>query len=362
MKHPTNSSLILTGEDMQQIVLNRGLNAIMDDLITRMETAIINFDPSETEIPIRSGFNYEKPYPGLIEWMPLHKKGGKILIKIVGYHPNNPIMSGLPTILSTFSLYDTTTGHLMGITDGVFLTALRTGAASALASKVLAHPDSKVLGMIGCGAQAVTQLHALSRVFDFEKILIYDVDPAAAESLVTRTEILGLDVEFEVAEIEEIVKESDILVTATSIDVGKGPLFSGLATKPHLHVNAVGSDFPGKIEVPLDLLEKSFVCPDFIGQAVIEGECQQLTKEQIGPDFAEVVKSQDKFKNVQQELSVFDSTGWTLEDSVVMELFLEYAAKLGLGKAVDIEFVPKDAKNPYEFLGAMASVLQTQGK
>ena len=70
--------------------------------------------------------------------MPVYKKGKEVVIKVVGYHPHNPGKFNLPTILSSISSYDTTTGHLKGIADGVLLTALRTGAASAVASKVMA--------------------------------------------------------------------------------------------------------------------------------------------------------------------------------------------------------------------------------
>ena len=276
------------------------------------------------------------------------------MIKVVGYHPGNPDKYNLPTILSTLSAYDTATGHLLGLMDGVLLTALRTGAASAIASVLLADPASKILGLIGCGAQSVTQLHALSRNFDFEKVLIYDTDQTAMSSFQDRCLALDLELEIAYSTIEEIVTTSDILCTATSVEVGKGPLFSDMETKPSLHINAVGADFPGKVELPLGLLEKSFISPDFREQAVIEGECQQLDREKIGPDLVEVAQNHQQYIHVQKQLSVFDSTGWALEDQVVMELFLEYASSLGLGKEIEIEFMPEDAKNPYHFIEALA--------
>jgi ornithine cyclodeaminase/alanine dehydrogenase-like protein (mu-crystallin family) len=152
------------------------------------------------------------------------------------------------------------------------------------------------------------------------------------------------------ANIEEIVKNSDILCTATSIEIGAGPLFSDIETKPHLHINAVGSDFPGKVEIPFDLLQKCFVCPDFIEQAIVEGECQQLEKNDIGAGLVEVAQNSDKYAYLQNEKSVFDSTGWALEDKVVMDLFLDCAAELGLGQELEIEHRPSDTKNPYDFV------------
>jgi ornithine cyclodeaminase/alanine dehydrogenase-like protein (mu-crystallin family) len=350
MKAYSKKTLILSREDVQEIVLYTGLDHMMDTMINRLESAMSDFDPIETQIPSRYGFHYDSPQSGLVEWMPLYQNGHKVMIKVVGYHPLNPHQFGLPTIVSTVSCYNTNTGHLSGILDGVFLTALRTGAASAIASKYLAKPDSKIFGMIGCGAQSITQLHALSRVFDFSRILIYDIDPKEMHSFNDRCEALNLHIKAEQSDIQTILSTAEILCTATSIDVGSGPLFSDMDTQPHLHINAVGSDFPGKVEIPKPLLLKSFVCPDFVKQAIIEGECQQLDRSDIGSSIIEVVKSPEKFEHLQYERSVFDSTGWALEDLVAMEILLELGGKLGVGKELEIESLSGDVRNPYDFV------------
>ena len=107
-----------------------------------------------------------------------------------------------------------------------------------------------------------------------------------------------------------------------------------------------------KIEIPFELLQKCFVCPDFIEQAIVEGECQQLEEKDIGAGLVEIVQNPDKYAYVQNERSVFDSTGWALEDKIVMDLFLDCALKLGLGQELEIEHRPNDTKNPYDFLKA----------
>lgn len=117
-------------------------------------------------------------------------KGEKFFIKVVGYHPSNPSKFNLPTIISTISEYDTNSGHLCAVIDGVLATAIRTGAASAVASKLMAHPESSTLGLIGCGTQAVTQLQALSLCFKIERVLIYDIDPNALSSFEKRCSAL----------------------------------------------------------------------------------------------------------------------------------------------------------------------------
>ncbi len=343
-------TLILSAENVNAIVQAYGLNQLMDTLIEKTTEAIENFTEEHINIPIRSGFNYEGENPGLIEMMPVHEKGNEVVIKVVGYHPKNPQNFQLPTILSSISSYDTQTGHLKGIADGVLLTALRTGAASAIATKNLAKPNSSVLGLIGCGAQSITQIHGLSRLFEIEKVLLFDVDISAMNSFSERSAMLNLEVEIVFSSIEEIVRKSDIICTETSIEVGEGPLFSDLETQPHVHINAVGSDFPGKIELPLNLLKQSLVCPDFLEQAKIEGECQQLEDSEIGPNLAELVQNGDTYAFAKEERTVFDSTGWALEDQIVMNLFLELANEFGIGQEIALENISDDAKNPYNFM------------
>ncbi|MEM8583191.1 MAG: ornithine cyclodeaminase family protein [Bacteroidota bacterium] len=349
MSRPTKT-LVLSRHDIQEITQDQGLDSLMDLLIERLEYAMRTHSEERISTPARSGFNYEKPNTGLVEWMPIYEHGGDVTIKVVGYHPDNPRLYDLPTIVSTVSAYDTATGHLLGIMDGVLPTALRTGAASAIATKYLAHPESSALGLIGCGAQSVTQLHGISRVLPIEKVYLYDTDENAIKSFAARVSVLGLDVDIVPANLYTLVSESDVLVTATSIDVGAGPLFQGIQTKEHLHINAIGSDFPGKTELPLDLLKQSFICADFVDQAVVEGECQQLDRTDIDADIIEVVTDPRKYEYAKTKRSVYDSTGWALQDKITFSLFMDLGKKLGMGQMIEIENMSGDASNPYDFM------------
>jgi ornithine cyclodeaminase/alanine dehydrogenase-like protein (mu-crystallin family) len=341
---------VIECRDVQDILIQAGVHQVMDELIHSLTSTLQDFDAENIVIPARSGFHYTQPFTGLVEWMPMYSRGDQITIKLVGYHPSNPEIFDVPTILSSVYRFDTRTGHLMAVMDGVVSTALRTGAISAVATRLMAHRDSKVLGMIGCGAQAVTQIHALSRVMDFEKIMYYDVDEAASAALEVRLKPLGIKAELVQSDIPGVVAESDVLCTATSIEIGEGPLFQNLPHKDHLHINAVGSDFPGKVEIPLGFLRHAVVIPDFKEQAIVEGECQQLTSAEIGPEISALVKHPEKYTYIQERTSVFDSTGWALEDDVVMEIIVNYAREFGLGKHLGVEYFPQDTKNPYDFL------------
>lgn len=344
-------TLVLDKESVSQLVRRVGLDSLLDKIIHRMEQTIVELKHRNCDIPLRSGVHYETPDWGLLETMPAHFEGECTTVKLVGYHPSNPLKRSLPTILSTICSFDGETGHLRGIVDGTFLTAIRTGAASALVSRVLGCEDSKNLGLIGCGAQAVAQAHALSRVFDLNKIIGYDCDEKAAGSLAKRLAFLGIEVEVVGAEgVKGLLESSDLLVTATSSEVGAGPLFEDFDNREHLHVNAVGADFIGKFELPKSLLQRALVCPDFPEQCFLEGESQQLEPVEVGADFEEIIQNAENYKTYRDQLTVFDSTGWALEDYVVSELFFDLAIELNIGQRIEIESIPSDPLNPYSFL------------
>lgn len=345
-----HSTLFLSFNDIKEIIQQVGIDQLMDDMIFDIESAFKSYDATKITTPKRSGFNYEKPQVGLLEWMPLLKVEEEIMLKIVGYHPENPKLHNLPTILSSLTNYDINTGRLKSIMDGTFTTAMRTGAASAVATKYMALPDSKILGLIGCGAQAITQLHALSRLYKFENVLTFDTDNNTLMSFEERCRPLGVETTITPSTLKDILKQSDIVCTATSIAVGEGPLFETMQTKPWLHVNAVGSDFPNKIELPLSFLKQSFVCPDYKEQAFIEGECQKLSENEIKEDIVGLIKNSDKYNFIKEQTTVFDSTGWAIEDYIAQKLIIKYAHKFQLGNYVDVEYKPEDSKNPYHFL------------
>lgn len=339
------NTLVLTRRDLSEIVQALGKDALMDELLDRLSQVLLEHDDARAQIPRRQGFTYDEPRPGVLEWMPVMLPSRPVVIKVVSYNPGNPNLAGLPTIVSTIGIYDPTTGHHVALMDGILLTALRTGAASAIATRILARRDSSTVGLIGCGAQAVTQIHALSRVLRIQRVFYFDTDPAALGSFQRRTAFLGLMMEK--APPEVVAREADVLCTATSVEVGKGPVFEDRDLKPWIHVNAVGSDLPGKTELPLSLLKRSLVCPDFLEQALIEGEAQKLAPSEIGPSLTHLVKNQARFEAHRDRPTVFDSTGYALEDMVAAEIILAHARRMGLGRELAIESILSDPRNPY---------------
>lgn len=342
-------TLILTAADLRQLVHAVGLDDLLDMVTQCLRSGFQAARSGQFQTLPRSGFFDSEPATGLLEWMP-GRDSRRTTVKIVGYHPDNPA-SDKPTILSVAAAFENESGHIAAVADATFLTALRTGAASAIAADVLARADSETVGLIGCGAQAVSQVHALSKIRPLKRVLLYDVDKAIESSFASRIAPLDLGLVVESAPLESLVGSCDILVTCTSVAPEAGPVFpSHFSYRPGLHVNAVGSDFPGKTEIPKALLEQAFICADYPAQCLEEGECQQLDSSAIDCDLAELWCRASTFRDQRAALTVFDSTGWALEDHFALAVFVEQATRLGLGNWMEIEAVARDPHNPYGFL------------
>ncbi|WP_369359733.1 ornithine cyclodeaminase family protein [Streptomyces sp. cg2] len=340
-------TLVLTQQHVAKLVGDSGRDRLMDVMIERLRAAFAADEGARGRTPAREGFLRCPGNTGIIEWMPHHQPGSSATIKTVAYTPSNPAKYRLPTIIGSLTRYDDVTGSLLAVSDGILPTAIRTGAASAVASSLLARPDSKVLGLVGAGAQAVTQAHALSRLFPLEQILVYDIDPAHAASYADRVEFLGLDVR--TVGLAELEAHADIACTVTSVGVGDGPVLLGEHLQPHVHINAIGADLIGKFEVPLSVLKSAFVTPDHVAQALREGECQQLQESDLGPDLMALCAQPRLAEGLSERLTVFDSTGFALEDHVALDVLLELATEAGIGDRVRLEHLPQDALDPYSF-------------
>lgn len=335
---------ILTQEHVLSLVRVVGRDRLMDELITALGDAFAKSAYGQETSPAREGFT--RGGDGVLEWMPHRKAGQAITLKAVSYTPGNPARAGLPTILSVVARFDDDTGRLTHLCDGVLLTALRTGAASAVASRLFARPGASVLGQVGAGAQAVTQIHALSRVLPLSRVLVSDTEPGHAESLAKRVAFVGLDVQ--VVPVAALEAEADVICTATSVASGGGPVLPGREMKDDVHINAIGSDLPGKVELPEHLLRRAaLVSPDHRDQALREGESQRLASADLGPDLAAFCADPGLADQYRDGITIFDSTGFALEDHVALDIFSRFAEQEGIGDRLMIEHLPQDCLDPY---------------
>ena len=341
------STRVIGAADVAEMLDIVGRDAFMDLMIEALRQRFENFDSGEVEARERDGFRYAKPDLGLLEWMPTHEVSGPVVIKMVGYHPTNPVQRGLPSVIATSSMWDTTSGHLIALGDATLLTSVRTGAASAVATDLLACDGPVTLGVVGLGAQAVTQVHAVSRVRSIERVVGMDTNDEVAATFAQRIAFLGIDVEIAgMDRARTIASEVDVLTTCTSVDIGAGPVIGECSPRPWLHVNAVGADFPGKVEIPPSLLGNALVVPDTRSQCILEGECQQIDAATIGSELWQIVQDATGIAD-RSRVTVFDSTGWAVEDDAALRLTYRLALDYNLGTDIVLESISSDPYDPY---------------
>ncbi|WP_431775386.1 ornithine cyclodeaminase family protein [Streptomyces cucumeris] len=337
---------LLRQRDIKRILSVIGRDVMMDRLISELHDGFAALGRGElAEAPPRTGFVRGGDVPGVIEFMPYRTSRVGVTMKTVSYSPHNYQRFRLPTIVGTIARLDDDSGSLTALADASVITAMRTGAVSAVASRLLARPDSATLALIGAGAQAVTQAHALSRALPIERILVSDTDSGHAASFADRIAFLGLPVE--ATGPAEAVAAADVLSTVTSVPSGAGPVLPAGPRLPHLHVNAIGADEPGKTELPKALLDDAFICVDHPGQARAEGEYQQLPDRELGPSLATLCSAPDTAAAHRDGLSVLDSTGTAFADHIAFDVLLGFADELGLGRKEAIGSTPEDVLDPY---------------
>ena len=343
--------LVLNSRHVTDLFCIYGLDRFMDRVIEELGAAFRAYSPDTTIMPRREGFADDR----LIEWMPVSFVNDTVILKTVSYFPDNPSATGLPTVQSFTSGSSWRDGRLNVIAESSLLTAVRTGAASAVAARVLAQSGSRCLGLVGCGVQAVTQAHAISRHFPISQILVYDVSGSALSSIHDRLSFLGLPVQaVPLARLEE---QCDIICTATSTAPGSSPVLDGSRLMPHVHINAVGSDYPGKIELPKIVTQHAFITPDHQRQAVVEGECQAVDPGKIGPELHLLVKDCARYEGLRDKTTIFDSTGIALEDAVILKLAVELAQSFGIGQEVEFYQSITEPRDPYAALRLKARTL-----
>jgi len=254
-------------------------------------------------------------------------------MKWVNVHPQNSSL-GLPSIMAVLIYNDPKTGYPLAIMDATEITAYRTGAAAAIASKYLARRDSHTIGLIGAGFQAYTQILAHAEVFKPISINAFDISEAAVDKLMHSLPQFSI----RKCSIHEAVT-SDIVCTLTP---SRSPIVKKEWIVPGTHINAVGADAPGKQELDPLILKEAIVVVDDMKQASGSGEINvpiQKGAYSIGEVYgtlAEVIVGKKKGRTDSKVVTVFDSTGIAVEDIAVAKLLFEKAQQVGGYPSVDL--------------------------
>ena len=231
---------------------------------------------------------------------------------------------------------DVSTGAPLFLSELTLTTALRTAATSAVAAKVLARPDSKVMALIGNGAQSEFQALAFQHLIGIETVRLYDLDPHASAKLMANLSGSGLNLQI-CNNIAQAVKGADIVTTVTA-DKSFATIITSDLIEPGMHINGVGGDCPGKTELAASVLAASKVFVEYTPQSRVEGDFAVT-------ELWQVLKGQKSGRDHATQITVFDSVGFALEDFAALRFMYEAACALGMGERLSL--IPKlsDPKN-----------------
>ena len=286
---------------------------------------------------------------GVIELMPTADKQ-QYGFKYVNGHPSNT-QKGLSTVMAFGALADVATGYPLLLSELTISTAFRTAATSAMTARVLARPESKSMAMIGCGCQSEFQAIAFHILLGITEIRAFDIDPASIRKFVTNLALFPNLKVIPASSTAEAVKGADIVSTITA-DKAYATILTPEMVEPGMHINAIGGDCPGKTEIHHEILRRGKIFVEYEPQTRIEGDIQQLEADHPVTEFWQVLTGHASGRDSAEQITVFDSVGFAMEDFSMLRYLHKTALELNLGE--DISLVPTmddDPKNLYAMLG-----------
>ncbi|APV44751.1 ornithine cyclodeaminase/alanine dehydrogenase [Dehalogenimonas formicexedens] len=320
------STLLLTRHDVLALIT-------IPETLRAVEQAFTDYALGKAVMPSKA---YLTLASGDFRAMPASVPGAAGL-KWVNVHPQNN-KRGLPTVMAIVVYSDPDTGYPLAILDATELTAYRTGAAGAIASKYLARKDARSLGLIGTGKQAQTQLLAHAEFFNFDEILVFD------RSLESATLFKSLFPHFPVKIVT--LKEAcgaDIVCTLTPT---RSPFLKLAWLKPGAHVNAIGADAPGKEELEPEVLEIAKVVVDDIEQSTHAGELNvpvsngSFSPAKIYATLGELTSGKKVGRADPKDITVFDSTGLAIQDIATARVI--YSKALENRSGLNFDFIQRE--------------------
>ncbi len=296
---------------------------------------------------------------GVIELMPV-TDGQLYSFKYVNGHPKNTA-EGLLTVTAFGVLADVDTGYPLLLSELTLSTALRTAATSALAARWMARKDSRVMALIGNGAQSEFQAIAFHHMLGIRELRLYDVDSDATAKLLRNLELLGLPGLRAIAcdSTAEAVRGADIVTTVTA-DKRNATILTPEMIEPGMHLNAIGGDCPGKTELHADILLRrdARVIVEYEPQSRIEGEIQQLDESFSVTELWQVLGGHRPGRGDDAEITIFDSVGFALEDFSALRFLYALNREDRLARP-GIDLVP-DLEDPKNLFAVIAPEAPTR--
>ena len=317
---------------MELLFLNEGdVTELLDmpGALSVVEDAFLEHGMDNAQMPPKSYLYFPT---GDLRTMPAYLETAGIAgVKIVNVHPKNP-EAGLPTVMAVVVLNSIETGAPLAVMGGTYLTEMRTGAAGGVAADRLARSDATVVGMVGAGRQARTQLRAICEVRSIETVKIADRSAASCRQFIDATKDLGCEIT--IMDGIRQVCDCDILVTTTPV---REPIVADGWILDGTHINAIGADAAGKEELDPEILKRSRIVIDDPAQAFHSGEVNVPLKRGIISEgdiygtLGEIVAGIKPGRTDDDEITVFDSTGLAIQDVSTANHVYQQAVRKGTG-------------------------------
>jgi len=310
------------------------------DVIKATELAFREKALGRTQMPPKS-YLFFRQHNGDLRTMPSYFEGLDISgVKVVNVHPANPKRHGLPAVMATIVLIDPKTGAPLAIMGGSWITAMRTGASGAIATKYLGRPDSRVLALVGAGVQASTQLECIAAVLPhLEEVRVWS-RPSETVTKFLRATRRRYKLRFVACEtVKACIQGADVISTQTPVEA---PLVESEWVSLGTHINAIGADAPGKQELDPALLKRAKIVVDDMEQAIHSGEVNVplsrglLAREDIYGELGEVIIGAKPGRSSEEEITIFDSTGLSLQDVSVAVSGYRKAKRAKVGRWITL--------------------------
>ncbi len=307
--------------------------------LAAIEAGFAAYTRGHIEAPLRQRLDVPA-VGGIVLVMPCANHDAPALgVKVINVFPRNPDRR-LARLLGVYLLFEYETGQPLALMDGTYITAVRTAAVSAVATRYLARSDAATLGIFGTGVQAEQHALALPRVRPVQRILVHGSSPEKGQAFAERVEpAVGIPVEA-APSARETVTQCDLLVTATTANA---PLFSGEDVRPGTHVNAVGAFTPDARELDATTIRRAHVVVDTYegalgeaGDILIPLGAGEITREHVAAELGEIVLGRATGRASPESITVFESVGAAFEDVVTARLAYERATSLSLGHTFDL--------------------------
>ncbi|MFN3376938.1 MAG: ornithine cyclodeaminase [Burkholderiaceae bacterium] len=343
MRHPTPWAhpLYLSVPAAVELVRERGVPTVLMDLARCIEEDFVRWNAFEKTARVA-----HHARDGVIELMPVGDST-RYAFKYVNGHPKNTAL-GLSTVMAFGVLADVATGAPLLLSELTLTTALRTAATSALAARSLARPGSRVMALIGNGAQSEFQALAFQHLVGIDTVRLFDIDPGATAKLAANLQGTGLQVQ-RCSSTREATQGADIVTTVTA-DKAHATILTADMLAPGMHINAVGGDCPGKTELDAAVLQAAKVFVEYTPQTRIEGDIQQMPADFAVTELWEVLAGHAPGRDHAAQITVFDSVGFALEDYSALRYLYEAALQSHIGERLALIPQLGDPKNLFGLL------------